>query len=176
VNSTLITVRQAAEGDIESLQRIGRETYREHFNQLWTAKGIEDFLDQDFSLDALSRTVNSQHKHLWLIALEANDRAIGFAKINWDTPSPTSAVNGAELQKIYFLKSRAGRGYGSKLLSAALNRADRRGVSLVWLDVLRSNLDAQRFYERHGFKRSGETPFKTDLLEIGMVVMEHQLA
>ena len=58
---------------------------------------------------------------------------------------------GAELQKIYFLKSAAGLGYGKQLLQFISDRAVQRGERLLWLDVLKSNANAQRFYEAVAF-------------------------
>ena len=50
-----------------------------------------------------------------------------------------------------------------------------RGEHLLWLDVLKTNVSAQGFYEAFGFRRMGEIPFSTDLADIGMVVMGLQL-
>jgi ribosomal protein S18 acetylase RimI-like enzyme len=51
------------------------------------------------------------------------------------------------------------------------DQAVQRGEHLLWLDVLKSNTHAQRFYEALGFQPTGEIPFATDLTAIGMVVM-----
>jgi ribosomal protein S18 acetylase RimI-like enzyme len=83
---------------------------------------------------------------------------------------------GVELQKIYFLKSEAGRGYGNQLLNFICNRAIEHGERLLWLDVLKSNSNARRFYEGFGFQEIGEIPFKTDVAEIGMIVMVCELS
>ncbi|WP_375373155.1 hypothetical protein [Pseudomonas hygromyciniae] len=44
------------------------------------------------------------------------------------------------------------------------------------MDVLKTNSNAQRFYERFGFRALGEIPFSTDIAQIGMVVMGHDLS
>lgn len=45
----MITIREADSRDIDTLQAIGCATYREHFSSIWSAEGIQQFLDQDFS-------------------------------------------------------------------------------------------------------------------------------
>jgi ribosomal protein S18 acetylase RimI-like enzyme len=50
-----------------------------------------------------------------------------------------------------------------------------RRSDMLWLDVLKSNAGAQRFYTSRGFRVLGEIPFNTDLSEIGMLVMARQL-
>ncbi len=114
--------------------------------------------------------------HLWLIASDESGRVVGFSKVNWSTPAPLTGELGAELQKIYFLKSEAGRGYGKQLLHFICRRAIERGERLLWLDVLKTNSNARRFYEGFGFQEIGEIPFKTDRIEIGMVVMACELS
>ncbi len=167
----MIHLHQATTADIDVLREIGCETYREHFCALWSPAGMQAFLDQDFSIRALSQSLEAPDRHSWLIASDSVGKALGFAKVNWSAPAPISRDVGAELQKIYFLKSAAGRGYGKQLLQFIHEQAALRGESLLWLDVLKNNSNARGFYEAFGFKQIGEIPFNTDLAEIGMVVM-----
>ncbi|WP_323570973.1 GNAT family N-acetyltransferase [Pseudomonas sp. Bout1] len=46
---------------------------------------------------------------------------------------------------------------------------------VLWLEVLKTNESAQRFYQRHGFEHRAEIPFSTDIAAIPMVVMSHRL-
>lgn len=47
-----------------------------------------------------------------------------------------------------------GRGIGSQLLDAAIELCKRLGCARVSLNTDSTNTDAQRFYERHGFRAS----------------------
>lgn len=167
----MIHLRQATKADIDRLREVGCETYREHFSAIWSPAGMQSFLDQDFSASALSHSLEATERHVWLIAADSGGKPVGFAKVNWSTPSPITGVLGAELQKIYLLKSAAGHGYGKQFLQFICEQAQSRGETLLWLDVLKTNLNARGFYEAFGFNQIGEIPFNTDLAEIGMVVM-----
>ena len=167
----MINIRAATKADLDSLEALGRETYQEHFSTLWSPAGMRDFLKQDFARDSLSRSLDLTDRHSWLIVSDERGTSIGFSKVNWSTPAPITGELGAELQKIYFLKSAAGRGYGKQLLQLICDQAAKRGELLLWLDVLKSNSNARRFYETFGFLQIGEIPFNTDLAEVGMVVM-----
>ncbi|WP_036666538.1 GNAT family N-acetyltransferase [Paludibacterium yongneupense] len=172
-----LTIRPATEHDIETIQYIGSITYRDHFASLWTPDGIERFLAADFTTDALRTTFGSPAHHLWLLAYEADGREpVGFAKINWAMPEPIQGQRGAELQKIYFTKACVGKGYGKQLLDHIVACARQHAQQQLWLDVLKSNTGAQQFYQRSGFRPLGEIPFKTDLHEIGMLVMTMGIA
>lgn len=172
----MINIREATKADLDALRQIGCETYREHFSAIWSLAGMQSFLNQDFSPSSLGRSLESPTNHLWLIASDDSGRVVGFSKVNWSTPAPLTGEVGAELQKIYLLKSEAGRGYGSQLLRFICNRAAEHGERLLWLDVLKINSNAQRFYEGFGFQEIGEIPFKTDVADIGMVVMVCELS
>lgn len=171
----MLTIRQATQADLDALREVGCETYRQHFSAIWSPVGLQAFLDQDFSTSALSRSLAQPDQHAWFIAADDSGHVVGFAKVNRSTPAPVTGEPGAELQKIYFLTSAAGRGYGKQLLQFIRQWALQRGERLLWLDVLKSNANARRFYAASGFQQVAEIPFSTDLAEIGMVVMALEL-
>lgn len=167
----MINIREAVIEDLPMLRDIGMATYKEHFSEIWTTTGMQHFLSEDFSISELQKSIGSPASHCWLIAFDEKDRTVGFSKVNWSKPIPISDQVGTELQKIYFLKSQAGKGYGKQLLQFIRDTAQNRNEGFIWLDVLKTNSNAQRFYESFGFRALGEIPFSTDKAEIGMVVM-----
>lgn len=171
----MISIRKATTADIDTLREVGCQTYREHFSTLWSPAGMHGFLEQDFSSSALRQSLDLPGRHTWFIAFDQQGNAVGYAKVNWAVPAPLTAEMGAELQKIYLLKSAGGLGYGKQLLWFVRDEVARRGEQLLWLDVLKTNVSAQGFYEAFGLRRIGEIPFSTDLVDIGMVVMALEL-
>lgn len=163
----------ASVSDLPAIQTIGRETYREHFPSIWSEDYLQEFLRQDFSAQSLQQSLSSPD-HTWLIAHDAGDSVVGYAKLNWGRPDPVLGRIGTELQKIYFRAHATGNGYGGTLLEFIIGMAAQRS-DMLWLDVLKTNLGAQRFYTSRGFYALGEIPFNTDIFEIGMVVMARQL-
>ncbi|SED24130.1 GNAT family N-acetyltransferase [Pseudomonas anguilliseptica] len=170
-----LCIHDATHADLEALQRIGCDTYREHFSGIWTRAGMQRFLSDDFSSENLASSLAATNQHLWLLAKDGAGNTQGFAKLNWNSRMPLHNAVGAELQKIYLLKSATGKGYGTQLLRAICERAAARQQQRLWLDVLKSNRAAQAFYSRFGFHACGEIPFSTDLFEIGMQVMTYDL-
>ncbi|HSX89478.1 MAG TPA: GNAT family N-acetyltransferase [Pseudomonas sp.] len=168
-------IRPATLDDLNCLQTLGHETYRDHFAALWSEQGLEAFLDQDFSHAALRQSLSQTQRHLWLIAFDDTEAAVGFAKINWSSAQPLSGTPGAELQKLYLRASATGRGWGEALMQAVEQQARLQGENSLWLEVLQSNHRAQRFYQRQGFNPVGDISFSTDLQTIGMRVMERRL-
>lgn len=171
----MLNILEATQSDLDALQKVGCETYRQHFSAIWSRAGLQAFLDRDFSADALRDSLELSDRHLWLLASDKSPQVVSFAKINWSAPAPLTGEMGAELQKIYFLKSAAGLGYGKQLLQYICERAIQRDEGMLWLTVLKSNPNARRFYEAFGFQLIGEIPFNTDLAEIGMDIMRLEL-
>lgn len=168
--SGVLTVRDATAADRGLLEDLGAATYRSHFTAIWSPQRLEAYIAAEYGPAGLERSLQGAGS-AWLIA-ELDAVPIGFAKLNWDRPLPTAPDRlGTELQKIYLRAEQTGKGWGGALLQAVIERAQRRGDRLIWLDVLKSNSGARAFYTRHGFDVVGEIPFATDLQEIGMTVM-----
>ena len=56
-------------------------------------------------------------------------------------------------------KPALGKGLGALLLKHCLEAAKSKGFKTLWLGVWEENRRAQRFYEKHGFKRVGTLTF-----------------
>jgi GNAT superfamily N-acetyltransferase len=60
----------------------------------------------------------------------------------------------ALLDELYVVPALRGRGIGGQVIELLLTIAGERGVDLVEINVDEGDVDAQRFYERHGFAAS----------------------
>ncbi len=67
-----------------------------------------------------------------------------------------------EVVSLYLLPEYMGKGYGARLLSAALEELKGMGFREAFLWTLKENRRARRFYERQGFRLRDET-----VIEIG---------
>jgi ribosomal protein S18 acetylase RimI-like enzyme len=166
-----IRIRQALIDDLRDVQAIARNTYIEHFAHAWSGTGLQSFLQREFSDEALRASLSSP-AHAWFLLEASDDSVMGYAKVNWSRIEPVTGRSGAELQKIYFSANATGRGFGTALLAHVVAAAIAEGEPMLWLNVLRSNADAHRFYAAHGFETVGQIPFRADLgEEIGMWAM-----
>jgi ribosomal protein S18 acetylase RimI-like enzyme len=167
-------VRRAGPADLDLVIDIGVRSYRDHYASLWSANGLERYLGEQFDRDRVARELAGESVR-YLVAFVAA-QPVGFAKVIVDrAPLAKNGTAGLELQKIYFLGEQVSRGQGALLLRHVLALADELKQPLVWLDVLKSNERAIAFYERHGFVRVGESPFSTDVRDIGFWIMQRSL-
>ena len=85
-----------------------------------------------------------------VIALLAGDPAVAVALL---TLRPNVWYEGpvALLDELYVEADLRGRGLGSSLLAAAEDAVRRRGGEVLEINVDGEDVDARRFYERHGY-------------------------
>jgi ribosomal protein S18 acetylase RimI-like enzyme len=89
------------------------------------------------------------------IAYLAGEPAVGVALVTlrsnvwYDGPV-------ALLDELYVAPERRGQGLGGAMICLLIADAERMGVSAIEINVDAEDVDAQRFYERHGF--SGADP------------------
>ena len=84
------------------------------------------------------------------VAILAGDPALGIALV---TLRPNVWYDGpvALLDELYVVPDRRGQGIGSAIIGELLALAGERGVDLIEINVDEGDVDAQRFYQRHGF-------------------------
>ncbi|MBC2575244.1 GNAT family N-acetyltransferase [Peptostreptococcus canis] len=61
-----------------------------------------------------------------------------------------------EIISIYFLPNYIRKGYGKKLLEAVMSELNKQGFKEIFLWVLEENYNARKFYEKFGFKCTGD--------------------
>lgn len=167
--------REASSDDIPALVKLGRETSRRWFADVYTSEELSAFLERDFRDDVLAAHIRSPELHTYLIH-EWQNKPVGFARINWGKPIPMTDETGAELQKIYYLDGHTGKGLGRELMAAVIEVVAGRGESNLWLDVLNNNPRAGSFYKKLGFDLIGDKPFATGRGEIGLQVMRMRVS
>ena len=164
-------IRLAEPGDAEIVALLGRITFIETFEHLFTShqSDLTVYLDHTFAVAKIRNSL-AQPDNRYSIALR-DGLPIGYAKLKY--PSPTPLLRGeepAQLQKIYVLKEFLALGIGKALLATVLKDAANRGLETIWLDVLKQNTRAIRFYKRQRF-----TPLGDDTYTIGAQTFQFHL-
>jgi ribosomal protein S18 acetylase RimI-like enzyme len=88
-----------------------------------------------------------------LVAVEG-DRPIGYAlvSVHGIDDSHLTGDRFAELQSLAVLEDRRGEGIGTALLHQVYREVRARGIEEMAIGVMVPNRDAQRLYEREGFR------------------------
>jgi GNAT superfamily N-acetyltransferase len=85
---------------------------------------------------------------------EASDRCVGTVQLVWDLPE--NQPHRADVAKMLVHRGARRRGVGAALMHAAEAEARRAGKTLLVLDT--ASADAERLYERMGWRRVGTVP------------------
>ncbi len=152
-----VQIRVAEPKDAEIVALLCRITFAETFGYLFEGHkaDLRAYLDRTFRVEKIRGSLGRPVNRYWL-GLVAG-LPVSFAKLKF--PSPISLArtgNVAQLQKIYVLREFVGEGVGKPLIDAVLTDAASRQADTVWLDVLKENARAIRFYELRGFRMIGE--------------------
>ena len=83
------------------------------------------------------------------------DRPVGYLMLTTDDQGSSTWELGeghASVETLAVLESERSTGVGSALMDAALESVDSDGIPATAVGVAATNVDARRFYERHGFR------------------------
>lgn len=166
-----LKIRPAGPGDAEIVALLARITFVETFGHLFGnhASDLAAYLDHTFAVAKIRNSLGEPDNRYWLAFRDG--LPVGYAKLKHPSPTPLLPNQDlAQVQKIYVLREFLSLGIGKELLAAALDEAARRGLNIIWLDVLKQNTRAIRFYERKGF-----VPLGDDTYAIGSQTFEFHL-
>ena len=108
----------------------------------------------DPDLGRFSEIYNTPGNRYW-VAEDENGQIVGGTGIGRLTDTV------CELQKMYCLPKARGTGLAHELMGLALEYA-RGYYAQCYLETLDNMVAAQRFYEKHGFRRTDIAPVQTD--------------
>ncbi len=144
--------------DAALLAALGARTFEDSFGPENRPEDMERYLRSSFSRNQI-RTELADPASTFLLAYQAG-RPVGYAKLS-DSKQP-DCVRGPkplELVRLYVEQDLTGKGYGSALMKACLDEAQRAGHRTIWLGVWVKNELAIRFYEDWGFTKVGAQEF-----------------
>ena len=97
---TRIELRAARVEDVTLVARVGVESYRDHYADLWSPAGLDGWLAEQFGAERLARELADGSGVAYTLAIDDGGRAVGFAKTAHAQPVPGRAeLRGRELQK-----------------------------------------------------------------------------
>nr|WP_137681759.1 GNAT family N-acetyltransferase [Aurantiacibacter suaedae] len=156
-----MVLRAATLEDVESLSKLGRDSFCAAFGTLYRAEDLAAFLEQCYAPAAVAEEVSDDvHRHR-LAVDPASGALLGYVKIR--VPSYYSeysdAANPMALCQLYTDPDHTGIGIGAGLMDWAMDEARAGGHDALQLSVYSENYGAQRFYARYGFAKIADIYF-----------------
>ncbi|EPB89420.1 hypothetical protein HMPREF1544_03789 [Mucor circinelloides 1006PhL] len=141
---------------------LGRRLFKETFSSDTTPENMATYLDESFHIKIQEKELNDPNYYTFM-AFDDNKTPVGFAQMrhNETVYEFIGDPEAIELRRIYVDKNCAGKGIGSKLMTACLAKAKELNKKTVWLGVWEFNTTAVKFYSSKGFYKVGTHVFKT---------------
>ena len=120
---------------------------------------MEKYLAQSFSRDKLLGELRSRSSRFFL--MHVDDLPMGYLKLN-EAPAQTDINDpeGMKIERIYIRKRYKGKGYGTALMTFALEKSAELQKQYEWLGVWEKSENAIAFYEKIGFEKTGSHLFR----------------
>jgi len=170
-----VEIRRAERDDAAVIALLGQITFAETFGHKFRdhADDLRTYLEATFDVAKIERSLDKPGNAYWLAFCRR--LPVGYAKLKHPSALPGQAAqDAAQLQKIYVLQAYLALGIGTALLNNMLPEAAAR-APLLWLDVLRENDRAIRFYETHGFRAAGEDRYTIGAQTFAFHLMAREL-
>ena len=155
-----VTIKRAGVSDAAIVALLGRLTFQETFSALFLQHEheLKQYLDKTFCVGKIEASIGKAQNRYWTASVDG--LPVGYGKLKFPSKDAARKAGApAQLQKIYVLSDFISQNVGHKLMDEIWAEGARLAVDEMWLNVLSSNERAIRFYERHGWMRTGETTF-----------------
>ena len=145
--------------EIDQLQKIGRQTFKETFSESNSEENMENYLEEGFSNEKLIKELNDKKSEFYFASLD--NEIIGYLKINFgESQTELKDAKALEIERIYASKEFHGKSVGQLLYDKAIEIAKQKNSDYVWLGVWEENPRAISFYKKNGFVEFDKHIFK----------------
>lgn len=156
-----LTYRECELNDLEMLTAISKVTFIAAFEKDNNPADFKAYIRSAFNRNQIESELLNPNSGFYFIYL--NGTLAGYFKLNENQAQGEPFGNSSlELSRIYLLSEFQGQQLGTKCLNKIISLAKEKQKTWIWLGVWQLNVNAVRFYERHGF-----TKFDTHAFYIG---------
>ncbi len=155
--------------DVENLQKISIQTFRETFEEVNTEEDMQQYIEENLSLESLKSELENPNSEFYFA--ENEGEILGYLKLNFkNAQTEKMNDNHFEIERIYVLKEFLGKKIGQFLFEKSIEIGKELNLEYIWLGVWKKNERAIKFYEKNGFEIFGKHDFvlgndvQTDLM------------
>ena len=154
--SRLFNIRYATLNDARSISIIYQQSTQSGYQDVMAEAPIYSRLLDRLEPFWIQKLAIPPTKEQRFLVAEHEGQVLGFVEIGAATyPQEVASENTSELHFLFVAPDWMGSGVGSRLLTRATELLREDGYSQVILWVFSRNLQARRFYERHGWSTNG---------------------
>ena len=151
-------LRECGRGDADALALLGAATFLETYAGVLPKDAILAHCRKHHFAQRYQEWM--EEPNVYIAIVEVHDAPVGYAVVCPVDSSIQSQPGDIELRRLYLLHRFHRTGIGQALMDWALEKAVKLGFERLVLGVYPGNKPAIKFYERYGFKQSGERRFQ----------------
>lgn len=153
-----ILFKKCGLSDLDKLVAISKKTFIEAFEKDNNPDDFKTYLDLAFTTSTIKKQLENPDSTFYFVLKDAF--LIGYLKLNTNNAqSELQDNNSIEIERIYVLKEHQGKQFGRQMLRFVFDIGVKKKKTYIWLGVWQKNLDAIRFYEKHGFQKFDTHPY-----------------
>ncbi|HJP62378.1 MAG TPA: GNAT family N-acetyltransferase [Mucilaginibacter sp.] len=155
---TPITIQLVRPSEVDQLLALSRKTFYDAFEHLNNPDDFEAYTSKAFTREQLLSEIENPDSAFYFAIID--NEPVGYIKLNYrDAQAEFQDAGAVEISRVYVHADHQGKKIGNQLLDFAINKAIDDKLQYIWLGVWEHNLNAQRFYERNGFVKTGSHEF-----------------
>jgi GNAT superfamily N-acetyltransferase len=155
-------INTASQNESDELIRLAKNTFIETYRDKIPVDVLKRFTERHFSKQKVISEINDTNTDFHII--HGQYPFIGYAKTILKPLNLIDEEAGMFIEKIYLIKPFQNKGIGKQFIEYLYSYALRKQRSIIWLRVWERNMEARSFYEKLGFIKAGELPFRMETL------------
>lgn len=145
-----ISIQKLTVSDQPELIELMREIYIPSYQHIWSDTG-EWYLEQMYNPEAFRQDLEDPKSHYYFVLYDG--WKIGILKYCYpESPELIDFPNSLKLHRIYISKEYQGKGIAARIMKMVESVARERNLNYMWLEVMDTQLQAQKFYRKMGFE------------------------
>lgn len=149
----MMRITQGTQKDCKLISDLASETFLNTYSKInpENSELLRAYVLKNFHEEKISQEMG--RIGVAFLLMKEGDHILGYAKTIKDKES-------LEIEKLYMIEGVMGQGLGLIFFEHILAQAKHEKITKIWLGVYDQNHRAIRFYERLGFKKTGDRSFK----------------
>lgn len=145
-----LSLKKVIPEDHKQLMELMSEIYIASYNHIWSDDG-KWYLEEKYNLETFKKEIEDSSNFYYFVYYKQTN--IGILKYDFPmSPEIIDIPNSLRLHRIYIKKEYQGKGIAAKLMKWVESVARERRLDYIWLDVMDTQAQAQRFYRKFGFE------------------------
>jgi len=138
--------------DQKVLMNLMKKIYPPAYSHFWK-DDCSWYLHQIYGKENLHQELSNANSMYYFVCY--NDTTVGILKLIKDCEyPPLASQKGFKVHRIYLDPSVQGKGLGEALMNYAHKVATAQGHTLIWVDAMDTQTQAQHFYKKLGYQKT----------------------